>query len=916
MKKILILLLSLILCFTLIACGESGAEPEGNGGDEENGGEEAVVELVKDGAALFRIVATQDTIDTLGRTLTSFVNTLNDCISDGNVKAVREQVAAEGTEIIIGNVVTRGDKYTEKNADQYAYGYEGWSVQIVDGNIFVLAGSVSAYKDALAYLEDAVFGISESTASISNVTMSTEQVKTAKQTEFDISVTIDGNSLSEYVFVINQGDSNAIKAINAVRTQIFKKTGVYLKTVTANKLPEDQKAIKIISVELNGEKSTPDGARIYVEGGHLVIETEFPDKLEELASEFLTSEIIDNKNSAVNFQSGLLKTKNVRDIYYADFGAVGDGETDDFFAIKACHDYANKWGHNVHADGSDKTYYIGNYLGNSEEITSIIVHTNTNWHGCSFIFDDKSVPVDSGCYNSPIFHVLPNQKEVTYSGTRLPFTSLAKGATDLGGWAPGFKALVIIKDKSTRHFIRYGVNADSGLVKQEMIIVNPDGTIDESTPMHWDFERISEVIVYYCDDDPITITGGDGEERMTVTTIFNGAPSLYTYFWRNIIVERSNVTIQNINHVVEGEIPESEGGTGAPYKGFIRANYCADVLLQNITLHKLQSYHLETDSANTMGSYEMGSTASNNVTWRNITQNVFYDADGYVSWKGLMGTGYCKNMTLEDCTLHSFDAHQGIYNVTIRRSTFEHMNFIGDGTITLEDVTVYIDPTNRAITLREDYGSWWRGDIVIKNLDLKYKDVYTAQNKRFALIYSKWYNHDFGYTCYLPENITLENVRMLAFKADMSSGERVETITAVNEKELYLFSPSLYDYDDVDISNPNAVMSALPNDWKKCDCAVVTEGAKSFNDTDGNGRCNNTVKSPNGGNMWCNGWEEQPNTAVNANPYIGTKTVTVINSDTENPLKMLWPLTPQFKDLDVTVDGTLIIEDGMEIYYQ
>ena len=904
MKKLFVLLLSLILCFALFACGEEAPEPEDS--TEGDGGESATVELVKDGEALFRIVSTHETTEELGRVLANFTDTLNDCIDSG-VSAVFEQTAAVGTEIIIGPVATRGDKYAEKNADPYAYGYDGWSVQMIDGNILVLAGSVSAYKDAFAYLEDTVFGIDDNTLSITDVTISAAQLKTVKQTEFDMTVTIDGNPLSEYVFAINSGDTGAIAAIKQVRDHIFKKTGVYLKTVTANNMTEDQKAIWIVAVELNGERSTPDGARIYVEDGSLIIETEFPDRLEGLACEFLTSRIVDNKNATVNFKNGLLATKNVRDIYYAEFGAVGDGETDDFFAIKACHDYANKWGHNVHADGADKTYYIGNYLGNSEEITSIIVKTDTNWHGCSFIFDDKAVPVDSGCYNSPIFHVLPKEGMVTYYGATLPFTSLAKDATDLGGWTPGFKALIILKDNTTRHFIRYGVNADSGLVKQEMIIVNPDGTIDESTPLHWDYERITSMDVYHCDDDPITITGGDDDERMTVKTIFNGAPSLYTYFWRNIIVERSNVTIQNINHVVEGEIPESEGGTGAPYKGFIRANYCADVLLQNITIHKLQSYHLETDASNTMGSYEMGSTASNNVTWRNIKQNVFYDEDGYVSWKGLMGSGYCKNMTLEDCMLHSFDAHQGIYNVTLRNSTFEHMNFIGDGTITLENVTVYIDPTLRVITLRADYGSWWRGDIVIKNLDLKYKDVYTAANKQFHLIHSKWYNHDFGYICYLPKNITMENVRMLAFKADMSSGTRVETVTAVNEKKLYLFSPELYSYTNVDISNPNAMMTDATNDWKKCEC-------ETFNDTDGNGRCNNTVKSPNGGNMWCNGWENEPDTTVNANPYIGTETVTVINADKDNPIKMIWPLTLQFKHLDVTVDGELIIDDGIDIY--
>ena len=938
---ILAILLVMTLGLSLVACGgetpctehvdadangkcdtcDATVEPQG--GDEGNGGTATTgsVELVKNGSATFRIVSTEQISQDLGKNLTNFIKTLNDCIEEGNVSAILEQTASAGTEIIIGPVATRGDKFTEDNASPYAFGYNGWSVSIVDGNILVLAGSNGAYKNALAYLEETVFGIDDTTYSIDDVTMSAEQAKTEKQTEFEVNVKIDGNPLSEYVFAINSGDSPAIKAITSARTQIFKKTGVYLKTVTSNKLPEGQKAIWVESVELNGDRTTADGARVYVENGNLRIESEFPDKLEAFAYEFLMSEIGETKKSSVSFGASYTKTKNVRDIYYSEFGAKGDGQTDDFYAIKACHDYANKWGHNVHADGPDKTYYIGDYLEgqNKNNIVSAIIQTNTNWHGCTFIFDDMVVPANSACYNSAIFHVKPGTNEKTYSQSKSPVTSLMKGATNIG-WEPGKECLILIANSDIRHFIRYGNNADNGQAQQEIILVHADGTIDPSTPLHWDYEKITSLTVYDVTDTPITITGGDGDQRATVKTKFNNAPSLYTYFWRNILVERSNVTLQNINHVVEGEIPEKEGGTGAPYKGFIRANNCNNVLIQNVMIHKLKGYHLQTDQNNSMGSYEMGSSYSNNVTWKNMTQNEFYNADGGVSGQGLMGTGYCKNMSLLDCHLHSFDAHQGIYNVTLKNSIFEHINFIGDGDITLEDVTIYVDPKKYAINLRPDYGSWWRGDIYLKNFTLKYDPNKTTSAKAIYLINSTWNNHDYGHICYMPQNIYMDNINVLGFSATVNptTGVRTETIVETNARSIYLFTPSIYNYTNVDISDPNATITSNPNDWVKCPCATRPDSdfkgtvRKYFYDKDGDGQCDNSVKSPNGGTISCNGWKDEPDNTKNINPYIGTQNVTVVNGDINNPVKIIWPLTPQFKDLDVTVDGVLIIENGTE----
>ncbi len=936
MKKILVLFLILTLGLALVACGgdtdpctehvdaDSNGKCDVCGETVESGGDEGgttptgSIELVKNGSANFTIVSTEDTATSIGRPFTNFVKDINECIAEANVTSVFEHVPASGVEIIIGNVMTRGDKYTTDAESPYAYGYEGWAVKMIDGNVFVIAGSAGAYKDALEYLEETIFGIDDATSSIDNVTMNAEQAKTEVQTEFDVEVKIAGNSLSEYVFAINSGDSAAIKAINGVRMQIFKKTGVYLETVTAQKLADGQKAIWVENVTLNGEKSTEAGSRIYVDGNDLRIECEFKNKIEEITYKFLVTDTVDSKKSSVSIKSNLDTNIDVRNIYYKDFGAIGDGVTDDFFAIKACHDYANEWGHTANADGPNSTYYIGNYLGWSDPATSIIVQTDTNWHGCTFIWDDTVVPVGSPCYASPIFHIKPSRKSTAWSGSTVPVTKLTKGATDLGGWAPGVDCILYIENSDERHYIRYGSNNNNGSAQHEILFVHHDGTIDESTPLQWDYERVTRVEMFPIDSDPILVTGGDGDQRVTVKTIFNSAPSRYTYFARNFYIDRSNVTLQNIDHIVEGE-----NETGAPYSGFTSVQYANNVTIQNMLIHRLKSYYLETDPSNNMGSYEIGATNSNNVLWKNIKQDVFFDADGGVSYKGVMGTNYCKNLVFDGNFLCSFDAHCGVYNGIIRNTTIEHINFIGDGLITIENCTVYVDGSSCGINLRSDYGSWWKGDAIFKDVEFKYE---TRKNKTVSLFSSAWTNHDFGYTCYLPNAITIDNLTMLGFTVtvDPYTGYRDEKIVETNVKELYLFSPSIYRYTDVDISDPNADLGTNPNDWVKCTCATRDDKEfykadqypsnvkKYFNDTDGDGRCNNVIYSKNGSSVWCWGFEKDPDKTVNANPYIGTKLVTVINKDPQNPLKIKWPLTPQFKHLDVIVDGKLIIEDGEE----
>ena len=70
---------------------------------------------------------------------------------------------------------------------------------------------------------------------------------------------------------------------------------------------------------------------------------------------------------------------------YEDFGAVGDGKTNDHPAIIKAHEHANSKGLPVKAK-EGATYYLG-----GEENNTAILQTNTDWRGAKFIVDDTKV---------------------------------------------------------------------------------------------------------------------------------------------------------------------------------------------------------------------------------------------------------------------------------------------------------------------------------------------------------------------------------------------------------------------------------------------------------------------------------------------------------------------------------------------
>ena len=97
----------------------------------------------------------------------------------------------------------------------------------------------------------------------------------------------------------------------------------------------------------------------------------------------------------------------------------------------------------------------------------------------------------------------------------------------------------------------------------------------------------------------------------------------------------------------------------------------------------------------------------------------------------------------------------GVYNATIRNSNLGYMGvkLIGFGQFLLENTTV---EGENLVSLRQDYGSTWRGDFKIKNCvfipsKTKSSTLSLFSGKNSGL-------HNFGYTCYMPNKIEIDQL--------------------------------------------------------------------------------------------------------------------------------------------------------------
>ena len=416
-------------------------------------------------------------------------------------------------------------------------------------------------------------------------------------------------------------------------------------------------------------------------------------------------------------------------VRYSDFGAKGDGKTDDMDAIAATHAFANQNGLSVKADDG-ATYYI------SGKDCTAVIQTDTDFGTAAFIIDDTDVENR----NAHVFLVSSGLQPFKPEGITSLERNQEKVSVSLSG-----TCLITVNDANVKRYIRFGPNQNSGSPQTDIFIVDKNGSVDMDAPIIWDFDQITEITALPIDETALTITGG------RFITMANKAESKYTYYSRGIAIRRSNVLVDGLEHRVTGE-----GDHGAPYGGFINVSNCAYVTVQNtiLTGHKTYRTIGSAGVPVSMGTYDISLNRALNVSFVNCSQT--NDINDGTYW-GIMGSNFCKNLVLDNCTFSRFDAHMGVANATIRNSTLGHMgiNAIGTGTFTVENSIIR---GRNLINLRRDYGSTWQGEFVIRNCSFVPAGGRTTSASLISGSYSG--QHDFGYTCYMPERITIENLKI------------------------------------------------------------------------------------------------------------------------------------------------------------
>lgn len=544
-------------------------------------------------------------------------------------------------------------------------------------------------------------------------------------------------------------------------------------------------------------------------------------------------------------------------VSYENFGAVGDGVTNDFAAIKAAHEYANEHGLPVVTDPA-KTYYISDTRIDGE-VEVIKIRTNVTFGETHFIIDDSPfVPGDeTGVTRKHVFEVISDYpKEVITDRDILSrLDGIGEGTRKLD-LKLGYPAMVIVYDENEHVYGRSGASFKGtsqalGPAMHECLLIDGEGNIDESTPFIFEYKTVTKLDIFRLEMEHLTIDGG------IFTTIAAHGPDgvidenltrlkKFTYVQRGFAVNRSYTTVKNMKHYIEGEVTTEEHArelkVGAHYHGFYAAYFANEVIFDSCVLTGRRYYKIA-------GTYDFTSNNVNIIRLKNCVQSNFYmkaeDGSEVYSMSispltktrycwGIGGTNFCKNMEYIGCTLSRLDAHQGLMNGKIIDTTINFIALTGKGKMEIRNVDwMSVDKgetNNTFIYLRGDYGSTWEGEIIASDVRIK-----AADPEAFSLMYHSYGNFEYGYICTVP-SLDLDGITIEGIEKGTAVPVMTERRSVLREPALHLSQTSATPFELEDgtttLENHNPVCPPRYFRIKNSDYRFIVSDSDFFKDTE------------------------------------------------------------------------------------
>ena len=657
--------------------------------------EEEGLTLIENGEIKFSLVTSNEISGNVHMRLDGLVDSLAELGYTVNKYGDGEDSLSEGVEVLVGTVLCRGEKYA---VDGFDYGYSGYTVKTIDDKVVIAAGSESALVSAIEYFTENILGITDKTQKLTDVTfLKSEEIE--RFHEYAVtSVSVGGRDIQDYVIACDFEDLTALLVAKEIRERIYRYSGYNLRLEDIENVSD--KYISIVHSEISGK----EGFYVNINSQNLEIVSEYEcQTLEKGTAYFSKLALAKGDFSFAEYVA------NTRDVSYGEYGAVGDGVADDYEAIKRTHEHANRCGHRVVAD-ADAEYYIGIVD------RSIHVKTDVKWGSATFVFDDRDIIPGSPESKVNVFHFSePSISAITFTPDN---SELIRELNANGGISAdkikkldlglGYAAMLEVYNKNHKVYIRTHL-VNEGNDQRELIIVDGEGNIDPTTPFLLDYNEITSIVARSIEAKTLTIDGGRFITR---------APSLdknnESYMSRGIVISRPNVIVKNLVHEIS-----DEGEFGCPYGGFLSIRRSVNVTVVDCSFMSHKTYSLINSNGvfTNMGTYDITLEGSNNVLFKNCTQPNFFVLEGVEPYFGterwgIMGSNYSKNIHYENCRLSRLDAHCGVYNASLKNCEVVYISVVGGGTLTVEDTTVYNDSV---ISLRGDYGSSWRGDVILKN---------------------------------------------------------------------------------------------------------------------------------------------------------------------------------------------------------